>query len=303
MKVIVKNLSVEQADSFLIILENNNSKISILLDGNRESMANKSNLLKAVYYLDQLDYIVITHIDNDHLGGILKMLEENGNDKKLANTKIVYNFVTQKNISFNQAKRFEKIIKGRSVIKSYGSKYDSDDFLYFLSINDRKICNDIESESKAFITFLSPTREGANKVWENFKDGQKEKAELINDNSIVFMLEAGKKRAIFAGDANWDKIEKQLEEVFDNDNENYVVDLIKVPHHGADHNNIGLENFVGKHNCKKLLVTGKAEWDHEHPDEELIKKLKASSITNKLEIYSKVDLTTYFKTKDEAITL
>ena len=301
MKVIIRNLSVEQADSFLIILENNKSKISILIDGNRESVANASILLSAVSGLEQLDYIVVTHIDNDHLGGILKMLEANGNDKKLANTKIVYNFVTQKNISFNQAKRFEKIIKGRSVIKSYGSKYDSDDFLYFLSINDRKICNDIESESKVFITFLSPTREGANKVWENFSLGQKEKAELINDNSIVFMLEAGKKRAIFAGDANWDKIEKQLDKVLGD--ENYIVDLIKVPHHGADHNNIGLENFVGKHNCKKLLVTGKREWDHKHPDEELIKRLKAFSMTNQLEVYSNVDLTTYFETKDEEINL
>lgn len=301
MKVIIRNLSVEQADSFLIMLENNNSKISILLDGNCENMANERILLCEVYDLDQLDYIVVTHIDNDHLGGILKVLEANGNDKKLANTKIVYNFVTQKNISFNQAKRFEKIIKGRSVIKSYGSKYDSDDFLYFLSINDRKICNDIESESKAFITFLSPTREGANKVWENFNDGQKENAELINDNSIVFMLEAGEKRAIFAGDANWDKIEKQLEKVFGN--ENYIVDLIKVPHHGADHNNIGLENFVAKHNCKKLLITGKTVWDHEHPDEELIKKLKALSTINQLEIYSKVNLTTYFEAKDEEIKL
>lgn len=301
MKITIRNLSVEQADSFLIILDNNKSKINILLDGNRESVVYENILLSAVSGLGQLDYIVVTHIDNDHLGGILKMLETNGNDKKLANTKIVYNFVTQKNISFNQAKRFEKIIRGRSVIKSYGSKYDSDDFLYFLSINDRKICNDIESESKAFITFLSPTREGANKVWENFNSGQKEKAELINDNSIVFMLEAGEKRAIFAGDANWDKIEKRLEEVFGD--KKYIVDLIKIPHHGANHNNIGLKDFVEKHECKKLLVTGKREWDHKHPDEELIKKLKTFSATNQPEIYSKVDLSTYFETKDEEIKL
>lgn len=297
MRVNIKNLSINQADSFLIMLEHEGRKINILLDGNRESIANEKILFDEITKLDQLDYIVITHIDNDHLGGIVKMLEADDTRKKLIDTKIIYNFVTEKNISFNQAKRFEKIIKSRKVIKSYTDCYESDDFLFFLSIEERKICNDIGSKNKIFITFLGPTKENANKVWENFDSGQKEKAELINENSIVFMLEAEDKRAVFTGDSNWNQVEKQIEEIFEG--KNYTVDLIKIPHHGADHNNIGLEDFVKRHKCNKLLVTGKEPWDNEHPHKKIIENLRKNDTSGQLEIYSKVNLTPYFNTKEE----
>lgn len=300
MVVRIKNLSEGQADCFLIIIENNSRQISILLDGNRESISNSQNLEKEISSLNALDYIIVTHIDNDHIGGILKLLETGGCKEKLAETKIIYNFVTQRNISFKQADRFEKIIKGRRVIKSYTNNYESDDFLFFLTKEDRKICNDIESSKKAFITFLSPTMENANKVWENFACGQDEKAELINENSIVFMLEAGGKRAIFAGDANWNLIEENIKEIFDG--KRYTVDLIKIPHHGADHNNIGLENFVKSHKCNKLIITGKEIWDNEHPNIELIKELRDIGESS-LEIYSKINLIPYFNTKDGELVL
>lgn len=301
MKVNIKNLSVNQADSFLIMLEHKERKINILLDGNRESIANAKVIFDEISKLDQLDYIIVTHIDNDHLGGIVKILEADDAQKKLIDTKIIYNFVTEKNISFNQAKRFEKIIKSRKIIKSYTDCYEADDFLFFLSIEARKICNDIGSKNKIFITFLGPTKENANKVWENFDNGQEEKAELINENSIVFMLEAEDKRAIFTGDSNWCQVERQIEKIFDG--EDYTVDLIKVPHHGADHNNIGLEDFVKRHKCNKLLVTGKEIWDHEHPHERIIENLQKNNTSGQLEIYSKVDLASYFKTKKETIEL
>ena len=250
----IKNLSDNQADCFIIILEHKDRKISILVDGNREGMKSCQMLHEEISKLEQLDYIVVSHIDNDHLGGILKYLESGIGKEKLSQTKIIYNYVTEKNISFNQAKRFEKIIKGRCVMKSYMEHYESDDFLYFLSKNERKICPDIDSSARAFFTFLSPTKEEANKVWENLKQGKNSQGELINENSIVFMLEMENKRAIFTGDANWDFIEARLKEIFED--AEYKVDFIKIPHHGAGHNNVGLKSYAEQHECKKFLLTG-----------------------------------------------
>ncbi|MDE7021509.1 MAG: MBL fold metallo-hydrolase, partial [Lachnospiraceae bacterium] len=87
----IKNLSDNQADCFIIILEHKDRKISILVDGNREGMKSCQMLHEEISKLEQLDYIVVSHIDNDHLGGILKYLESGIGKEKLSQTKIIYN--------------------------------------------------------------------------------------------------------------------------------------------------------------------------------------------------------------------
>lgn len=66
----IKNLSVEQADCFLILLENIKvDSCNILVDGNREGKNSVSflNMKKEIEKLNKLDYIIVTHVDNDHI--------------------------------------------------------------------------------------------------------------------------------------------------------------------------------------------------------------------------------------------
>lgn len=141
----IKNLSNGQADCFLILLENiDGDKCSILIDGNREGGKSDSfcRIKDEIENLEKLDYIIITHIDNDHLGGILSLFKEYSDNeiKQMKDTKLIYNYITKDKISYTQAKDFEKLIEGRQVIQSFKETYEKkNSMLKILTIAERNI--------------------------------------------------------------------------------------------------------------------------------------------------------------------
>lgn len=277
----VWNLSENQADCFLIVLETEqNERVTILVDGNRE----KSNYKKVKEVIDskceKLDYIVVSHVDDDHLGGIIKMLEDD-NWKCAENTKIFYNHIVKGIISYKQAKRFEELINGRTILSSYkDDEYPLEDgLLSILSEDNRKLCMEIEKNKniKAYLTLIKPAHANLEKVQADCKqvlaNKKQTNAGLINRNSLVFMLEFEGKKAIFGGDANWNQIEVTLRNIFESDD--YVMDLIKIPHHGALSNNKKLVDYARMHKTKYFIVTGNEQWNKTHPHKDLIKDIGA----------------------------
>jgi ribonuclease BN (tRNA processing enzyme) len=277
MKFDIINLSVNQADCFLIILETNqNKRITILVDGNKEN-SDMSHIRNEIGQYGKLDFIVVTHVDDDHLGGIIQLLNDESNEV-VKDTKIIYNHVVKKIISYKQAKQFENLIKGRDIINSYKSSYDSYEFMDILSMEDRMLCVDVGIEDRAFLTLINPSGADISKVHNDCEKvlGNKKKSEnkkLVNRNSIVFMIEFNDKKALFTGDSTWKYIQKSLDIILRKDEE-YEMNLIKIPHHGAYDNNIGLSDYAQNHNTEKFLVTGNQEWDKNHPSEKLILELK-----------------------------
>lgn len=297
-KLTIKNLSRDQADCFLLVFEKDDNRITMLIDGNREGKPSVDRIQKELSSYDSLDYILVTHIDSDHLGGVLKLLESKVEKEKLEHTRIIYNYVTEVNVSFNQARRFEKIIKGREIIKSYNGGIDADDFLCFMSRGERAICQDIGSKHKIFFTFLGPDMEEANKVWSSYENGARERGTLINQYSIVFMIELGPYKFIFTGDAYWHEVQQRVDGLLKADD---TIHMIKIPHHGAKDYNVGMAEYIKVHNGEKVLVTGKQTWNHDKPDKEMIKDLAAAGNTNGLVVYSTVNLDPYFQTVTEDI--
>jgi beta-lactamase superfamily II metal-dependent hydrolase len=291
MKFEIINLSINQADCFLIILETNqNKRITILVDGNKEN-SDMSHIRNEIDQYGKLDFIVVTHVDDDHLGGIIQLLNDESNEV-VKDTKIIYNHVVKKIISYKQAKQFEDIIKGREIINSYMNSYDSYEFMDILSMEDRKLCVDIGTEDRAFLTFINPKGTDISKVHNNCikvlnDEKKRENSKLINRNSIVFMLEFNDKKALFTGDSTWKYIQKSLDTIFLED-EGYDMNLIKIPHHGAYDNNIELSDYAQKHNTEIFLVTGNQEWDKNHPSEKLISELKDKCIKTMINTFVKI---------------
>ena len=285
------NLSENQADCFLIILENvAKEQITILVDGNKEN-SDYQKVQELIYTnYKKLDFIVVSHVDDDHLGGIIKMLED---DKwKIAmNAKILYNHVAKGTISYEQAKTFEEQIKGRTIISSYTDEHIGDcGFLEILSGTDRKICGEIEKnkDAKAYMTLIKPANFCLDKLRADCKrvliNGKKANAKLINRNSFVFLLEFEGKSAIFTGDATWKQIEKTLEKILPPE---YIMDMIKIPHHGAMAENKKLAAYANAHGTRYFLVTGKEQWDDLHPNKKLIAEISQQCL--KTEIYTLVE--------------
>lgn len=285
-KFLIKNLSCGQADCFLIMLENEQGDAStILVDGNREEDMDQTDneVIDCVKELERLDFIIVTHCDNDHLGGVLKLFEKYTDSEKtpnlcrqLAETIIIYNRITDGKISYKQAEKFEELVKGKKVINTYSHQYDNENrLLKILPLHKRKLLLFREKNKEdAFLTFLNPDKKGIEKVFGDYRkfcasSKRKEYSALINRQSIAFLLEFAGKKVLFLGDAIWKDIQIKLDQISSLEH----CDIIKIPHHGAEKNNIGIVEWAKNKKCRRYLVTGKEIWDEIHPQKELIKAL------------------------------
>jgi len=294
----IKNLSLGQADCYLILFENiKGDGCNILVDGNREGKSSASflNMKKEIEKLNKLDYIIVTHIDDDHIGGILSLFQEDSMKrfKQLSETTIIYNYITKDRISYSQARRFENLLKDRQVIQSYKETYEKKHcLLKILNISERCIATNIcvNRDKNAYLTFITPDKTGIEAVIKDYRAVKNKiktmsNGSLVNRNSISFLLEFGGSSVLFLGDTYW----KDVQPILDSIKNLEDINLIKIPHHGADKNNENIVEWSYKMHCKKFIITGKDNWDKKHPDEKFIEELNKAYGKN-VEIYSRIDL-------------
>lgn len=76
----VHMLQAEQGDAFLISCETDTGRTHLLIDGGtKKTYGELHRLLKPMGERgEKLDLLMVTHIDNDHIGGIIELLENNG---------------------------------------------------------------------------------------------------------------------------------------------------------------------------------------------------------------------------------
>lgn len=267
-KFIVRNVGSDHGDCFFIEIENSIWKSIIMVDGRSGNNASLKEIRKVLLEYGHIDYLIITHIDQDHILGVNKLLKRKAKDpvrKVFEKTVILYNYVTKPVVSYRQAKDFEELILDNCVIPSVLKNYTpySSPCLKIISSEMRKNLDPREQEEYAVMTMLHPKREGIDEVYKDYMRWDKNNHHsvnypLINKNSIVFLLEYANKCILFSGDCEMGKIMEEVDQLKNMGQEEYrKIDLIKISHHGAFHNNSGLPKFAGNHKCTQYLVTGK----------------------------------------------
>ena len=283
-------LSKGTEDCFLIEIKfDDEDRLRLLIDGGK-SIEYLRQYLKNIYNTKddypEIDYIIVTHIDSDHIKGIIDLYTDDKLNKIIGNAKLIYNYIVNcPEISYREAEELEKIVKHEKVIVTYKNSYKSDNShkIMFLSYEDRKnkeYCYDSILEKKAILTFLNPTLEMITKVHDNYIINKKD-AKSINRSSIVFLLEYKSKVLLFTGDCFLKDVVDKIDDIFiKNENENNKrIDFIKVPHHGAYDNNKEINDLIKKYNCNNIYVTCD-EKDTKHPSKEFLKIIKNNESLN-----------------------
>lgn len=254
----IKNLSKGQEDFFIITIEKEEmQEINILVDGGKSgSRCVKETIESGV---KKIDYIVLTHIDSDHIQGLLMLLKkyENYND-----TIIIYNKFINGLISYRQAEKFEKLIEKKEIIVSYKEYQDNSGMINFLSVNQRKKL--VLDNKKVYFTFLSPDQDKVKNLYDYYsyyiEKGKKrtDDAEIVNRSSIMFILEYQKKSILMTGDGYISDILQSIEQLADPKETVQPIihfDLIKLPHHGSTKNNLGISELLKYIPCNKFIIT------------------------------------------------
>lgn len=274
---------------------------TILIDGGTVSTFEHS-LKKALKTIPFLDIVVLTHIDSDHIGGLIKYVKSKdfkGDQigRYWMNLKNL-NFITiGDSISYNQAKSFEEILiaKGENKNKCSENIY---------------VGNEMMALPKGIkIEILSPTLQvlkELNKKWPELNDEFKRKLEdisvsdfkssqlergslehlaklddqpeksilqdLFNSSSIAFVLTTFDLSILFLADSHPSLIKEQMGLLGYSLKNKLKVDLVKVSHHGSKNNT--MNDVLDMIECDRFIIsTNGGSSSHTHPDRETIARI------------------------------
>lgn len=226
-----------------------------------------------------IDLLIITHVDDDHIGGILKYFASNDYDSNLIkkvwfNSGRLINEYFQRNsenqneqelnefdttnTSISQGVTFESKIESiwdKRLIKSNLEEMNEQGIKFkILSPNDEKLKKLlIKWEKEVAFSLTSGENDYHNTIEElSENDEFKEDKSIHNGSSIAFILEILDKKMLFLGDAHPSTIiEKLIEYGFSEENK-LKLDFVKLSHHASKANTSS--ELLKLIDCKKFIV-------------------------------------------------
>lgn len=270
--------------------EDSGKKHFILIDGGMPNTF-KNSIKKMIQDIDCLDYVFITHIDRDHIGGILKLLESSYKEKI-------------KNIFFNSG----KIIKIQN--STLVSENDGKELIKYINDSTKIKTNNEEITIKSSfninglkISFLSPTHKALDYFNKNYSIGSIKEEALISDNSqieshlkleelskiefyekslkgdpangasLAMLLEYNDKKILLLGDAKDSVLIETLEGLgYKNENgKRLMVDYLKLSHHGSKFHTSN--KFLSLIECENFIISTNGSGNSKHPSIETIARI------------------------------
>lgn len=242
-KLKIHFVDVGQGDCTFITTPQNKT---ILIDGggsmSGEYDVGKSTLLP--YILDRgytkVDYVFISHFDQDHVGGILTILEE---------LRVGQVYISKQEQDSENYQKFLKIVKDKKI-----------------KVKVLKQGDCLKIEKNLYFDILWPIEE---QIQEN----------ILNNNAMVMKLRYGKFSMLFTGDIEEVAEEKILDFYKEkNDNGEAILksDVLKVAHHGSKTSTT--QKFFEKVSPEICLIGVGKNNMFGHPTEEVLERINGTKI-------------------------
>lgn len=318
-KMIIKFLKANNGDSILISFSDEmDKKRNILIDGGMHETYYNSGENKhgELHYTienikkkgEKIDLLILTHIDGDHIGGILSWL---------AIDKDAYKFIG--NVWFNSGKTIAKYFSEREnkelnlPLKIYDTNFTSvaqskffEKYIEGNNIWDKEIirCGKDFNQNGIAIQILSPNEVQLENLLKNYKrpvnnyftigkktDWDTDISDFIdeenkpdykfkidtsipNGSSIAFLLTYNKTNFLFLGDAHPEVIVDSLKSLNATKENPIEVEFVKISHHGSCKNtNMELLEHIKTNN---YIISTSSE-SHYHPDKRTLARIIKSN--------------------------
>lgn len=280
MSINIKSLKAKHGDC-IILSYGKKLESKILIDGGigiecKKQLSSFFDELKM--HGKDLKLVILTHIDSDHIEGILKIFSKNTFDFTIINS-IWFNYgrklydrlqlekkssydIKIKNqltkISLVQAKNFEEVIEQRipswEIVKKL-EVYEVDgarftilspsistlrEFYTRYEVDEKEIRISSENDYQLSINHLN------NKIYE-------EDQSLANRSSIAFLFEYDNKKLLFLGDAISEEIESSLMELGYSEDNPIEVICCKIAHHASKNNTNN--RLIRMMNCHNFIIS------------------------------------------------
>lgn len=273
-------IDADHGDCLLLRLDT----INILIDCGPNSFQTRKKVLKSLTQLlgeePKIDFAIVTHNDDDHIGGFKFLL-----DKEIEIKTIIFNSLqdipdivndSRKQISYNQDNALrKKLLEEKDITVqslSRGDYIELENGIKLTAItptinalekmlvnsinkekkNNKQIANDITQE----ITF----EEALRKVKSN-EDNFVKDPSPTNKSSIGLVIEYKDFKGLFLGDA---QAEDVIDGLMEGGFNSQKFDVVKLSHHGSERNtSVELIKLIGR---TEYILCANNQKSHKHPN-------------------------------------
>lgn len=264
----IEMLSVGAADAFILyVIDTHDNEHIILIDsGNYNDGETIINHIRRYYAHPTIDLAIVTHSDDDHYGGYIRMLEKLS-QRDYDAIKIKRFWINDPGNNHIDVEDVKHIRLQNSVNNKARQVYNIGDknLLHMIDLleipREEKFANNPLDGRYPFLYIIGPTKEYYEWLIPNFRDNLQHKNEddiyeesrdiqtdhsysptldaatdddsAHNQSSMIILFNTGNKKYLFMGDAGraaYNKIPAH------NKHKIHNVDWLKVPHHGSKHN-------------------------------------------------------------------
>jgi beta-lactamase superfamily II metal-dependent hydrolase len=281
----IKTLPVYNGDSIIASIETDDGIKNILIDGGiGRSIVLLTKEIERLNELGQkIDLLIITHIDDDHIGGIIKLFSRGDKYSKIVR-RVWYNSGSTISSFFNNADSREREIDlvpdQLDISVKQGNTLEKK--LEHLGIWQQEVIHNnlgMINFFGALIQILSPSTENLkalNSSWQTERskpenisssevDYDKNIEELVacslpsednsitNGSSIAFIIEHKEKKAVFLSDAHPSTVVDSLIRLGYSKLKPLVAYIVKISHHGSSRNiNTELLELI---DCNRYIIS------------------------------------------------
>ncbi|ELU5587020.1 ComEC/Rec2 family competence protein [Clostridium perfringens] len=288
----LKILKAFSGDCIIIsFFKNIEKNYNILIDGGITKTyytSLKEELLRIKDKGEVIDLLIVTHIDNDHIEGIIKFFEDDEFDYDFIK-QIIFNCVNElgDEIKITEKSQYCSYRKGNTLKKELCRRR--------LLPTSMVLAKEKIALGEMKITFLSPIKEDLDKlisVWNKKNIGleycqgkksdyaktieelQKNDDKIVdtsitNKSSIAFIAEFNSKKVMMLGDSHPDTIVQSLNELGYSGSNRMKIDYMKLSHHGSKKNlTYKLLNLI---QCSNYIISTNGK--HMHPNKETLARI------------------------------
>jgi beta-lactamase superfamily II metal-dependent hydrolase len=320
-QTVLSILPAYNGDSILIrTFDENKEEFIILIDGGTSATFDYS-LKKNLKGISKINLLVLTHIDSDHIGGLIKFFKNSLIDE----IEIDEIWMNQPDYEFNKTIIEKGLISVAQAenLKALFQEKKPDSKIREITIED----NIISIKGLEFI-ILSPTVEIKNMLYEvwkkekdtlilkqadlevnicsittdysksleelskiNFKPDSTINGDVYNSSSIAFLLKCPDVNLLLLADSRAEIIVESLKKLGHNEAYPLEVDYVKISHHGSLNNTSQeLLSLIKSNNY--LISTNGGTASHKHPSRETIARIiyKINRDENILNIYTNYNI-------------
>ncbi len=288
-------LEASYGDSLLFEFDNDTT---LLIDGGTKvSMHQNIEVLRKSYSKHKNNYILLTHIDNDHINGIIYLFERCEDIYQKVNG-VIFNtsedlksFIADDEkdppsiciscendgyTGYSEGKQLEHILAELN-ISVYSNIVSGTD----LSINgiDIKILSPSIKSFKGYQSWIEEQEEAytgieasdySQSIEELIINPFKEDASPTNLSSISILIDYKDKKILLLGDSVPSDIVVSLVDLGYSKDTKLNLDILKVSHHGSKHNTS--TELLEMIDCKKFLISTNGK-KYQHPDKECLARI------------------------------